>query len=71
MKQYLVTYERVGESYSAYVPDLPGCIACGDTLEETEQLMTTAIELYIEALKEEGQAVPEPVTTARSITIAA
>lgn len=71
MKQYLVIYEKAGENYSAYVPDLPGCIACGDTLEETEQLMKTAIELYIEALKEEGQAVPEPVTTARPITIAA
>ena len=71
MKQYLVIYEKAGENYSAYVPDLPGCIACGDTLDETEQLMKTAIELYIEALKEEGQPVPEPVTTARPITIAA
>jgi len=71
MKQYLVIFEKAGENYSAYVPDLPGCIACGDTLEETEQLMKTAIELYIEALKETGQPVPEPVTTARPITIAA
>ena len=71
MRQYLVIYENAGENYSAYVPDLPGCIACGDTLEETEQLMKTAIELYIEALKEEGQAVPKPTTTARPITIAA
>ena len=71
MKQYLVIYEKAGANYSAYVPDLPGCIACGDTMEETEQLMKGAIELYIEALKEEGQPVPEPVTTARPITIAA
>ena len=71
MKQYLVIYEKAGENFSAYAPDLPGCIACGDTLEKTEQLMKKAIELYIEALKEEGQPVPEPVTTARSITIAA
>jgi len=71
MKQYFVIYEKAGENYSAYVPDLPGCIACGDTLDETERLMKTAIELYIEALKEEGHAVPEPATTARPITIAA
>ena len=65
MKQYTVIYERAGENYSAYVPDLPGCVACGDTLEQTEGLMKEAIELYIEALKEDGKPVPEPTTRAR------
>mgnify|MGYP001773309736 CR=1 FL=1 len=46
MKKYVVIYEWTGKNYSAYVPDLPGCIACGDTLEETEKLMHEAISLY-------------------------
>ena len=71
MKEYLVIYEWTGKNYSAYVPDLPGCVACGDTLEETEQLMEEAIELYIEVLKEEGQSAPDPVTKAKLITVAA
>lgn len=70
MKEYTVVYERAGKSYSAYVPDLPGCVACGDTLEETEGLMKEAIELYIEALKEDGKPVAEPTTQARPIAVA-
>ncbi|MCS6903505.1 MAG: type II toxin-antitoxin system HicB family antitoxin [Candidatus Bipolaricaulota bacterium] len=69
MKKYLVIYEWTGQNYSAYVPDLPGCIACGDTLEETEKLMQEAIALYIEALKEAGQPVPEPTTQAKQIAV--
>jgi len=69
MKEYVVIYEWAGSNYSAYVPDLPGCIACGDTLEETEQLMKGAIELYIEALQEEGQPMPEPTTRARPMAV--
>lgn len=70
MKKYLVIYEWTGKNYSAYVPDLPGCIACGDTLEETETLMQEAITLYIEALKEAGLPVPEPSTKAKQIAVA-
>ena len=69
MKEYLVIYEWTGSNYSAYAPDLPGCIACGDTLEETEGLMKEAIEMYIESLREEGQPVPEPITKARSVAV--
>ena len=64
MNEYSVIYEWAGENYSAYVPDLPGCIACGDALEETEELMKDAIELYIEALRNDGQPIPEPTTKA-------
>jgi predicted RNase H-like HicB family nuclease len=46
MKEYVVIYEWTGKNYSAYVPDLPGCVAAGDTLEETERLMREAITLY-------------------------
>ncbi|GAF76597.1 unnamed protein product [marine sediment metagenome] len=71
MKEYTVIYEWAGKNYSAYVPDLPGCIGCGDSLEETEALMKEAIELYIEALKEDGTPVPEPTTKARPISVTA
>ena len=71
MKEYTVIYEWAGENYSAYVPDLPGCIACGDTLEETEELMKDAIELYIETLRDDGQPIPEPTTQARAVSVVA
>ena len=70
MKEYIVVYERAAGNYSAYVPDLPGCIACGDTIEETRQLIKEAIELYVEALREEGKPVPEPTTTAGPVAVA-
>ncbi|HXG24352.1 MAG TPA: type II toxin-antitoxin system HicB family antitoxin [Chthonomonadales bacterium] len=71
MKEYLVIFEWAGNNYSAYVPDLPGCITTGKTLEETERNMKEAIELYIETLQENGQPVPEPTTKAKSIAVAA
>jgi predicted RNase H-like HicB family nuclease len=70
MKEYTVIYEWTGKNYSAYVPDLPGCIACGDTLEETQQFIKEAIELYIEALREDGKSVPEPLTKAGTGAVA-
>jgi predicted RNase H-like HicB family nuclease len=71
MKEYVVIYEWTGQNYSAYAPDLPGCVAAGDTLEETERLMKEAIELYIESLKEVGQVVPEPTTKAKPVAVMA
>jgi len=70
VREYTVVYEWAGANYSAYVPDLPGCIACGDTLEETEHLIKEAVELYIEALKEDGKPVPEPTTKAGPVAVA-
>ena len=60
--KYVVVYENAPRNYAAYVPDLPGCITTGDTREELEQLMRGAIELHIEALREQGQPVPAPGT---------
>jgi predicted RNase H-like HicB family nuclease len=71
VREYLVIYEWAGQNYSAYAPDLPGCVAAGDTLEETEELMKEAIELYIESLRETGQPVPEPTTKARPVMVPA
>ena len=62
---YLVIIEKAnGGSYSAYVPDLPGCVSCGDTREEVQQLIQEAIALHIESLRAHGEPVPEPSTTA-------
>ena len=71
MKEYLVVFEWTGNNFSAYVPDLPGCISTGKTVDETEQNIKEAISLYIETIRESGEAVPEPKTTAKPVTVAA
>lgn len=71
MKEYTVIFERGESSWSAYVPDLPGCIAAADTREAAAELIREAIEFHIEGLKAEGQPVPEPSTVAQSISVAA
>lgn len=60
MSVYLVVVEREGDSYSGYAPDLPGCVAAGDTAEEVRQLMHEAIPLHIESLRSHREPVPEP-----------
>ena len=55
----------------AYVPDLPGCISTGKTIEETEINIKEAIELYIDTLKEDGQLIPEPSIKAKPIYVSA
>ncbi len=57
---YVVIYEKGDSSYGAYVPDLPGCIAVGETLEEVQTLIDEAIEFHIEGLQEDGDDVPQP-----------
>ena len=58
--EYLVIFEETGKSVGAYVPDLPGCVAIGETRDEAKQLIREAIELHIESLREHGEAVPQP-----------
>ena len=58
--KYGVVIEKGETSYGAYVPDLPGCVAAGETLEGVEQLIREAIQFHIEGLREEGFPVPEP-----------
>jgi predicted RNase H-like HicB family nuclease len=58
--KYGVVIEKGETSYGAYVPDLPGCVAIGETLEEVEQLIREAVQFHIEGLQEEGLPVPEP-----------
>jgi predicted RNase H-like HicB family nuclease len=60
MKRYAIVVERAGRNYSAYVPDLPGCVATGKTVAATERLLREAIELHVAGLREDGLDVPEP-----------
>ena len=59
MRRFLVVIEKVDGNYSAYSPDLPGCIATGATREEAEQNMYEAIELHLQGLKEDGLSIPQ------------
>lgn len=70
-REYTVVYERAGDNYSAYVPDLPGIVAAADTVEETRALIQEAIELYFETLRSEGLPIPEPSSCSDRIAVAA
>lgn len=69
--KYAVIYEQTDTGYSAYVPDLPGCIAAGATLRETEDLMRGAIEMHLAGLREDGDPIPEATTIADYIAVPA
>ncbi len=60
MKRYAIVIEKGATTYGAYVPDLPGCIATGATVEETERLLREAITLHLEGMREDGLPIPEP-----------
>jgi len=68
---YAVAIEKAADNYSAYVPDLPGCIATGATVEETEQLIREAIELHLAGLREDGLPLPQPSSQVEYIEVAA
>lgn len=71
MKQYAVVLEKAANNWAAYVPDLPGCVTTGPTLEETRRLIAEAIEFHIESLRIDGEPVPEPATIAESVQVKA
>lgn len=60
MKKYLVVFEKANRNYSAYSPDLPGCIATGTTRKEVERNIKEAMSFHLEGLKEDGLSLPEP-----------
>jgi predicted RNase H-like HicB family nuclease len=62
MKKYLVVFEKAGSNYSAFSPDLPGCIATGKTRKEVGANIKEAIVLHIAGMKEDGIALPEPTS---------
>lgn len=69
--RYLVVVEKGPESFGAYVPDLPGCIAAGDSREEVLKLIREAIEFHLEGLKEDGQAIPSPSSSSEVVEVEA
>ncbi|MGD2179487.1 type II toxin-antitoxin system HicB family antitoxin [Lusitaniella coriacea] len=69
--QYLIIIEPTETGYSAYSPDLPGCVSTGATREELERNMHEAIELHLEGLKDEGLEIPPPLATSTYVEIAA
>ena len=69
MKEYTVIYERGSENWSAYVPDLPGCIATGTTREEVEQQIREAIAFHLEGMRRHGEPIPEPTIEAGKVTV--
>jgi len=69
MSKYTIVIERADGNYSAYCPDLPGCVATGKNVGETTERIKEAIELHIEGLKAEGLDVPPPATTAALVEV--
>jgi predicted RNase H-like HicB family nuclease len=69
--KYAVVFERSEEGYGAFLPDLPGCITVGDTLEEAERNIREAITGHIEAMRAHGEKIPQPTTLTEYIEIPA
>jgi predicted RNase H-like HicB family nuclease len=69
MKKYLVIVEETGTGYSAYSPDLGGCVATGRTREEVEREMQEAIEFHLEGMAQKGEPLPEPHTYSRYVEV--
>jgi predicted RNase H-like HicB family nuclease len=62
--RYAMIIETGERNYSAYLPDLPGCVATGKTIEEVRQRMQEAVDLHLTGLREDGLPIPEPTTLA-------
>ena len=70
MTGYAVVIEGDQDGYSAYVPDLPGCVAAGATIDEVESLIRQAIELHLDSLRAHGDPVPPPSAVATTVVVA-
>lgn len=71
VKHYTVIYERGKRNWSAYVPDLPGCVATGKSRQEIERMIREAIEFHIEGMRTHNEAIPEPTIEAGTVAIPA
>lgn len=69
--RYAIVIEHAGANFSAYAPDVPGCVATGSTLEEAEREMREALEFHIEGMRADGIAVPAPSSTVRYVDVTA
>jgi predicted RNase H-like HicB family nuclease len=70
MRRFLIVVEKAASNFSAYSPDLPGCIATGATPEETKARMQTAITLHVQGLREDRLPIPEPSAIAEYVEVA-
>lgn len=70
MYRFLVVIEKAARNYSAYCPDLPGCIATGETCEEAESNMYEALRLHVEGMVEDGEPIPESAALAEYMVVA-
>jgi len=69
--KYAVVIEKGPNSFGAYVPDLPGCIAAGETRTEALRLIQEAIEFHLQGLREQGECIPSPSSTVEIVSVAA
>lgn len=69
MKRYAIVVEDAGSNFAAYVPDLPGCVATGESRAEVTRLIREAIELHIEGMEEDGLPIPEPASRVEYVEI--
>ncbi|MYA61664.1 MAG: type II toxin-antitoxin system HicB family antitoxin [Dehalococcoidia bacterium] len=69
MMEFTVLIEKSDNGYAAYLPDLPGCVAAGDTIEETRDLIAEAVASHLELMTEDGEPIPEPNSIAQTLAI--
>ena len=69
--RYAIVIENAGGNFSAYVPDLPGCVATGETIPEVEQRIREAIEFHLEGMREDGTPIPPPSSRVDYVEVAA
>ncbi len=69
MRRYLIVIEKTNTGFSAYSPDLPGCVATGSTTQEVEKNMREAIEFHLEGMRLEGYDIPEPHSSSAYIEV--
>jgi predicted RNase H-like HicB family nuclease len=67
--RYAVVIEKSETGFGAYVPDLPGCVAAGESREETTRLIKEAIEFHLEGMREDGVSVPEPTSVTEYVEV--
>jgi predicted RNase H-like HicB family nuclease len=67
--RYAIVIEKAAANYAAYVPDLPGCVATGDTLQETEKLIREAVEFHLEGLRADGLPIPPPTSQVEYVEV--
>jgi predicted RNase H-like HicB family nuclease len=70
MRNYLIIIEKANSNYSAYLPDVPGCVAMAKTIDEVKREIETALQMHLNGLREDGLPIPEPVAVADYVATA-